>query len=124
MWRQGSRRCHGSARPPLILSSLADPGHSALRAFPMETIMSANVYGDPAPRGPGVVETTTTMVATDSHIHRRISWAAIFGGVIMIIVVQLLLSMLGAGIGLGTVNVNAGSTPDVSSFEIGPGSGG
>ncbi len=39
----------------------------------------------------------------------------------MIIVVQLLLSTLGAGIGLGTVNVNAGNTPDASSFGIGAG---
>ena len=83
--------------------------------------MSANVYPDPSLRGPGVVETTSTMVGAGSHIHRRISWAAIFGGVIMIVVVQLLLSMLGAGIGLGTVNVNAGSTPDASSFGIGAG---
>ncbi|WP_428487496.1 hypothetical protein [Rhodopila sp.] len=81
--------------------------------------MPTTAYGDPS--APGVVETTTTMVGAGSHIHRRISWAAIFGGVIMIIVVQLLLSMLGAGIGLGTVNVNAGSTPDASSFGIGAG---
>jgi hypothetical protein len=79
--------------------------------------MSANIYSEPSAHG--VVETTTTMVGAVSHVHRRISWAAIFGGVIMIIVVQLLLSMLGAGIGLGTVNVNGGSTPDVSSFGIG-----
>ena len=83
--------------------------------------MSANVYGDSPVRGPGVVETTTTMVGSGSHIHRRISWAAIFGGVIMIVVVQLVFSLLGAGIGLGTVNVNAGSTPDASSFGIGAG---
>lgn len=92
-----------------------------LRALRMETIMSANIYGDPSARGPGVVETTTTTVGAGSHVHRRISWAAIFGGVIMIIVVQLLLSMLGAGIGLGTVNVNAGSTPDATSFGLGAG---
>ena len=61
------------------------------------------------------------MIGAGPHIHRRISWAAIFGGVIMIVVVQLLLSMLGAGIGLGTINVNAGSTPDASSFGIGAG---
>ena len=83
--------------------------------------MSANVYTDPAPRGTGVLETTTTMVGSGPHIHRRISWAAIFGGVIMIVVTQLLLSMLGAAIGLGNVNVNAGSTPDASSFGIGAG---
>ena len=68
-----------------------------------------------------MLETTETLMGGGSHIHRRISWAAIFGGVIMVVVIQLLLSMLGAGIGLGTVNVNAGSTPDASSFGIGAG---
>ncbi len=83
--------------------------------------MSATSYNDPAARGPGVLETTTTMVGGGAHTHRRISWAAIFGGVILVVTVQLLLSMLGAGIGLGTINVNAGSTPDASSFGIGAG---
>ena len=84
--------------------------------------MSATNYNDPLARGPGgVLETTTTMVGGGSHTHRRISWAAIFGGVVLVVAVQLLLSMLGAGIGLGTVNVNAGSTPDASSFGIGAG---
>jgi hypothetical protein len=64
---------------------------------------------------------TTTMVAGGAHTHRRISWAAIFGGVILVVAVQLLLSMLGIGIGLGTVNVNAGTTPDASSLGIGAG---
>ena len=83
--------------------------------------MSATNYNDPLARGPGVLETTTTMVGGGAHTHRRISWAAIFGGVILVVAVQLLLSMLGAGIGLGTVNANAGSTPDASSFGIGAG---
>ena len=83
--------------------------------------MSANVYGNPVPGRQSTVETTTTTAGGGSHIHRRISWAAIFGGVIMVIVVQLLLSMLGAGIGLGAVNVNSGATPDASNFGIGAG---
>ena len=73
-------------------------------------------------REPGYLErTTTTMVGGGSHTHRRISWAAIFGGVILVVAVQLLLSMLGAGIGLGTVNVNAGSTPSASSLGMSAG---
>ena len=83
--------------------------------------MSANAFNDPVRRGAGVVETTTTSMSGGAHIHRRISWAAIFGGVILIVIVQLLLSTLGAGIGLGTVNVNAGSTPDASTFGLGAG---
>ncbi len=83
--------------------------------------MSATNYNDPLVRNPGVLETTTTMIGGGAHTHRRISWAAIFGGVVLVVAVQLLLSMLGAGIGLGTVNTNAGSTPDASSFGIGAG---
>ncbi len=83
--------------------------------------MHTNTYIGPDARSPGVPETTTTMMDGGSHTHRRISWAAIFGGVILGVAVQLLLSMLGAGIGLGTVNTNAGTTPDASSLGIGAG---
>src|ERR1700684_3654722 len=64
---------------------------------------------------------TMTAAGGGAHIHRRISWAAIFGGVILVVAVQLLLSLLGAGIGLGTVDTNAGSTPTASSLGIGVG---
>ncbi len=83
--------------------------------------MPTNTYIGPDSRGPGALETTTTMMDGGSHTHRRISWAAIFGGVILVVAVQLLLSMLGAGIGLGTINTNAGTTPDASSLGIGAG---
>jgi len=61
------------------------------------------------------------MISGGSHIHRRISWAAIFGGVILVVSVQLLLSLLGAGIGLNTVNVNAGTTPGAGNLGLGAG---
>jgi hypothetical protein len=80
----------------------------------------SDVYPGSAPMGERSIETTTTL-SGGTHVHRRISWAAIFGGVILVVVVQLLLSTLGAGIGLGTVNVNAGTTPDASSLGIGAG---
>ncbi len=64
---------------------------------------------------------TTTSLGGASHTHRRISWAAIFGGVILVVTVQLLLSLLGAGIGLGTVDTNAGSTPNAGNLGIGAG---
>ncbi len=82
--------------------------------------MSASNYTDPSLRG-GVLETTTTTMTAGSHVHRRISWAAVFGGVILVVAVQLLLSLLGAGIGLGTVNTNAGTTPDAGSVGINAG---
>lgn len=84
--------------------------------------MSTTAYsGEPPRHGAAALETTTTMMAGGSHIHRRISWGAIFGGVILVVTIQLLLSLLGAGIGLDTVNTNAGTTPDASSLGLGAG---
>jgi hypothetical protein len=56
-----------------------------------------------------------------AHIHRRISWAAVAGGVVLVVVLQLLFSLLGAGVGLNTVNTNAGSTPMASTLGMGAG---
>ena len=81
----------------------------------------SNVYNDPYPLGREPNGLTEGVIASARHVHRRISWGAIFGGVVLVISVQMLLSLLGAGIGLNTVNVNAGSTPDASSFGIGAG---
>jgi hypothetical protein len=64
---------------------------------------------------------SVTPLGSGAHIHRRISWAAIGGGVVLVVVLQLLLSLLGAGVGLGTVNANAGSTPTASTLGIGAG---
>jgi hypothetical protein len=83
--------------------------------------MSANTYTDPSVMGSTAVETTTTRIGNGPRTHRRISWAAIFGGVILVVAIQLLLSVLGAGIGLGTVSTNSGTTPDAGSFGRGVG---
>src|SRR2546423_4827817 len=82
---------------------------------------NVNVYDASPLRLSCVFDTTTTSGGDLTHIHRRISWAAIFGGVTLVVAVQLLLSLLGAGVGLGTVNTNLGSTPTASSLGIGAG---
>ena len=82
--------------------------------------MSDRVYAGAAPVGATSVETAMPL-GGGAHIHRRISWGAIFGGVVLVVVVQLLLSTLGAGIGLGTVNMNAGTTPDAGNLGMGAG---
>ena len=81
--------------------------------------MSDKVYPGTASSPSGFE--TTTMLSGGAHTHRRISWAAIFGGVILVVTIQLLLGLLGAGIGLGTVNTNNGTTPDASSIGMGAG---
>ena len=81
--------------------------------------MSTSTYD---PRMPvSTTVDTITSIGDSTHVHRRISWAATFGGVILVVAVQLLLSLLGAGFGLGTVDTNAGTTPTAATLGIGAG---
>jgi hypothetical protein len=51
---------------------------------------------------------------------RRISWGAVFAGVVMVLAVQLLLSMLGLGIGLSTIDpAHNGGTPSANNLGLG-----
>ncbi|WP_207482380.1 hypothetical protein [Arenibaculum pallidiluteum] len=64
--------------------------------------------------GHGVTVTTGT--------HRRVSWGALFAGVVLALALQLLLSLLGVGVGLSTIDpTQAGGTPAASSLGIGAG---
>lgn len=51
----------------------------------------------------------------------RLSWGAIFAGVVIAIAVQLVLGILGAGIGLTMVDPVEGTTPGAAGFGIGAG---
>ncbi len=51
----------------------------------------------------------------------RISWGAIFAGVIIAIAVQVVLGILGTGIGLTMVDPVEGTTPGAAGFGIGAG---
>lgn len=47
-----------------------------------------------------------------------VSWSAIFAGVVVALVVQVLLTMLGVGIGVATLDPVAGDKPAASTFSI------
>jgi hypothetical protein len=51
----------------------------------------------------------------------RLSWAAIFAGVVLAVAVQLVLGILGTGIGLTMVDPVEGTTPGAAGFGIGAG---
>ena len=51
----------------------------------------------------------------------RISWGAVLAGAALALVVQLLLNMLGIGIGAATLDPGSGNNPDASSLSIGAG---
>lgn len=63
-----------------------------------------------------------TLAALDGRRpHQLISWSALLAGVVLVVAIQLVLSLLGASIGFGTVDVTAGDTPSASAFGTGAG---
>lgn len=54
-------------------------------------------------------------------LRSRISWPSIFAGVVIAISIQLVLALLGAGIGFSLVDPVQGSTPSAGGFSIGAG---
>src|SRR4051794_34270719 len=51
----------------------------------------------------------------------RVSWGAVLAGVVTALVVQLLLDMLGIGIGLGTLSAAGGDNPSPTTLSVGAG---
>jgi hypothetical protein len=61
-------------------------------------------------------------VAAVPVIGRRISWGAVFAGVIILLIVQFVLSLLGVGIGASSIDPSQqGGTPEASDVGIGAG---
>ncbi len=54
---------------------------------------------------------STTGRATGLAAFKRISWGAVFAGVVIALTIQLSLSLLGLGIGMGTINPTEESNP-------------
>lgn len=63
---------------------------------------------------------TNVTAAEDAHtiLVNRVSWGAIFAGVVVGLVVQVLLSMLGIGIGVATLDPGTGDNPSAGTFSI------
>ncbi len=56
-----------------------------------------------------------------SILQNRVSWGAIFAGVVVALITQVLLTMLGAGIGIATLDPGTGENPAASTFSIAAG---
>jgi hypothetical protein len=54
----------------------------------------------------------------DTVLLKRVTWGAVFAGIVVALVVQLLLNLLGLGVGLSTVGVHAADNPDAGSFSL------
>ncbi len=78
----------------------------------------------PGQRGQGEdVQATLTSPADDARtvLINRITWGAVFAGVALMLVTQLLLNMIGVGIGAASVDPGAANNPTASSFGTGAG---
>jgi hypothetical protein len=73
------------------------------------------------PATDGVAETTTVGGAAPLTASlRRVSWGAIIAGVVIALAIQVLLAMLGAGVGLATIEpAQQGDNPSATSMGIG-----
>jgi len=72
------------------------------------------------------VTTTTSLspvVAGDMRavLLNEVSWGAIFAGAVTALVTQVVLNLVGVGVGLASVGTNAADNPDASTFSLGAG---
>jgi hypothetical protein len=51
----------------------------------------------------------------------QVSWGAVFAGSTIALVMQIILNMVGVGVGLSTIDVAEGDTPSAGSLSIGAG---
>lgn len=81
-----------------------------------DTIRTSELPNDPLD-DETVVHTTVT---EDAHtiLLNQVSWGAIFAGAVVALVVTVLLTMLGVGVGVATLDPGTGDNPDASSFSI------
>ena len=51
----------------------------------------------------------------------QVSWGAVFAGATIALVMQIILNMVGIGVGLSTLDVAAGGAPSAGSLSLGAG---
>jgi hypothetical protein len=83
----------------------------------------SDVYQADTPRIRDAPPTSPILTAEDvrTMMLTRISWGAVFAGVVVALATQLLLNLLGMGIGAATLNPGTGDGPSATSFSIGAG---
>ncbi|HYD99290.1 MAG TPA: PhnA-like protein [Alphaproteobacteria bacterium] len=63
----------------------------------------------------------SALVADADRPVARIAWGAIFAGVVVMLALQILLNMLGLGVGIATLDPAAGDSPSAASLGTGAG---
>jgi hypothetical protein len=83
----------------------------------------SDLYQPGTPRIRDAPPTSPALPTEDVHTITlsKISWGAVFAGVVVALGTQLLLNMLGIGIGAATLNPVGGDNPSATSLSIGAG---
>ena len=80
----------------------------------------ANTFDTTNNATPPVVPITTADAAHTIMLN-QISWGAVFAGVTVALILQVVLNLVGVGVGLSTVDQVAGDTPSAGAFSAGAG---
>jgi hypothetical protein len=111
--------CRASAPGSAPPATIAHAGRIQPRFKPLTQ------YTDTAPaHGPSGAHAAAAhphpTIDDDAHtiMINRVAWGAIFAGVVVALVVQVLLTMLGAGIGMATLDPGTADNPAASAFSI------
>ena len=82
----------------------------------------SDLYQPGTPRIRDAPPTSPALPTEDVHTITlsKISWGAVFAGVVVALATQLLLNMLGIGIGAATLNPVRGDNPSATSLSINP----
>src|SRR6202140_3559138 len=56
-----------------------------------------------------------------TKILNHVSWGAVFAGATIALIMQIILNMVGVGVGLSTIDAAAGDTPSAGSLSVGAG---
>src|SRR6266481_5315034 len=83
----------------------------------------SDVYQPDTPRIRDAPPTSPTIPTEDVRAITlsKISWGAVFAGVVLDLATQLVLNLLGMGVGAATLSPVAGDTPSATSLSVGAG---
>jgi hypothetical protein len=71
--------------------------------------------------GNGTAERLTTEDEVRTLLFNRVSWGAVLAGVVVALVTQLILNLIGIGIGAASVDATSGANPSGSTFSMAAG---
>ena len=87
-------------------------------------MLTTDTTSIPGERLPSASSSNATSVNATTNLlpySVAISWGSIFAGMVIAVVIQLLLGLVGTGIGLSTLDPMRYSSPDASSLGLGAG---